>query len=235
MLDARIRDTLDLSPSDVTALSYETDAQNKCARLLLLMNVETVRRVEHSTERYSFRLHREGAWSLEHIHAQQAESLNEASSGRSGCDCTARRSRTSLPSTERGVTPSSPRSTRPRTRSTGKASRIWREMSRRSSRSRTRSARRGALDLQPGAAVERRQQRAGNAVFEVKRRRILELDRTGRVHPDLHAPSVPQVLHGRGGSADPLLGRTGPRELSRGDLSGAGVVVPYLKPEDRQS
>jgi hypothetical protein len=46
MLDARIRDTLDLSPSGVTALSYETDAhKEKCARLLLLMNVETVRRV----------------------------------------------------------------------------------------------------------------------------------------------------------------------------------------------
>jgi hypothetical protein len=79
MLDAKIRETLNLSPSDVTALSYETDAhKERCARLLLLMNVETVRRVDSSTERYSFRLHREGVWSLEHIHAQNAENLTKA-------------------------------------------------------------------------------------------------------------------------------------------------------------
>ena len=79
MLDALIGDTLDLSPSGLMALSYQTDAdKEKCARLLLLMNVETVRRVDHSTERYSFRLHGEGAWSLEHIHAQHAEGLTKA-------------------------------------------------------------------------------------------------------------------------------------------------------------
>jgi hypothetical protein len=78
LLDGRIRDTLDLSPSGVTALSYETEAhKEKCARLLLLMNVETVRRIEHSTERYSFRSHGIESWSLEHIHAQHAESLTK--------------------------------------------------------------------------------------------------------------------------------------------------------------
>lgn len=44
VLDARIRETLNLSPSDVSALSYESDRQ-KCERVLLLMNVETVRRM----------------------------------------------------------------------------------------------------------------------------------------------------------------------------------------------
>ena len=79
ILDERIRDTLNLTPSDVTALSYETDTdKEKCARLLLLMNVETIRCLEHSTERYSFRLHRDAAWSLEHIHAQHAEGLTKA-------------------------------------------------------------------------------------------------------------------------------------------------------------
>jgi hypothetical protein len=78
-LDEQIRGTLNLTPSDVMELSYETDAdKQKCARLLLLMNVETVRRVVHSTERYSFRLHGSAAWSLEHIHAQQAEGLTKA-------------------------------------------------------------------------------------------------------------------------------------------------------------
>jgi hypothetical protein len=78
-LDERIRETLDLTPAGVTALSYERDThKNRCARLLLLMNVETVRRVAHSTERYSFRLHRLEDWSLEHIHAQHAEVLTKA-------------------------------------------------------------------------------------------------------------------------------------------------------------
>lgn len=79
ILNERIRAALDLTPSGVTALSYETDThKDKCYRLLLLMNVETVRRVKDSTERYSFRRYREGTWSLEHIHAQQAEGLTKA-------------------------------------------------------------------------------------------------------------------------------------------------------------
>jgi hypothetical protein len=77
ILDGRIRATLDLTPSGVTALSYESDAQ-RCSRILLLMNVETVRRMKDSTERYSFRIHRSQAWSLEHVHAQHAESLTKA-------------------------------------------------------------------------------------------------------------------------------------------------------------
>ncbi|WP_437611907.1 DUF262 domain-containing protein [Sorangium sp. So ce834] len=76
-LDDLISDTLDLTPSGVTTLSYESDART-CARLLLLMNVETVRRMKDSTERYSFRNHRGQPWSLEHIHAQHAESLTKA-------------------------------------------------------------------------------------------------------------------------------------------------------------
>ena len=48
-------------------LSYETEAHHeKFTRLLLLMNVETVRRLKNSTERYSFRQHRGEEWSLEH-------------------------------------------------------------------------------------------------------------------------------------------------------------------------
>ena len=77
LLDRRISQTLNLTPSEVTELSYESDTQ-KCSRLLLLMNVETVRRMEDPGERYSFRIHRSQKWSLEHIHAQHAESLTKA-------------------------------------------------------------------------------------------------------------------------------------------------------------
>ena len=76
LLDRKISETLELTPSKVTELDYESDAL-KCSRLLLLMNVETVRRMKDSGERYSFRIHRSQVWSLEHIHAQHAESLTK--------------------------------------------------------------------------------------------------------------------------------------------------------------
>ncbi|REG48989.1 uncharacterized protein DUF262 [Paraburkholderia sp. BL6669N2] len=79
ILDSRISNTLDLTPSEVASLGYESDIhKDKCARVLLLMNVETVRRQIDSSERYPFRIHRSGAWSLEHIHAQNAELLTKA-------------------------------------------------------------------------------------------------------------------------------------------------------------
>ena len=77
LLDRRISDTLNLTRSKVKELSYES-AKRKCSRLLLLMNVETVRRIKDTGERYSFRIHRRQGWSLEHIHALHAESLTKA-------------------------------------------------------------------------------------------------------------------------------------------------------------
>jgi hypothetical protein len=75
MLDQRIRGDLDLSPADLGELTYEGQ---KTSSALLLMNVETVRRLQHSSERFSFRAYASGSWSLEHIHAQNAERLNRA-------------------------------------------------------------------------------------------------------------------------------------------------------------
>lgn len=72
-LDALIRDRLNLSLDGLQELTYQSP---KASRVLLLMNVETVRSRRHSTERYSFKEHATGAWSLEHIHAQNAERLN---------------------------------------------------------------------------------------------------------------------------------------------------------------
>jgi hypothetical protein len=74
-LDGLIRDDLGLSEAALRDLSYQSD---KTSRTLLLMNVETVRRRKRSSERYSFREHAVGRWSLEHIHAQNAERLNRA-------------------------------------------------------------------------------------------------------------------------------------------------------------
>ena len=72
-LDALIRKSLDLPWNGVAALAY---GNSKTGRALLLMNVETVLRNEHSSERYSFNAHAQRLWSLEHIHAQNSQGLN---------------------------------------------------------------------------------------------------------------------------------------------------------------
>ena len=69
-LDRRIRDYLDLTEGGLRDLAYKSE---KTERVLFLMNVETVRR--RDLERYSFSEHASGNWSLEHIHAQSAETL----------------------------------------------------------------------------------------------------------------------------------------------------------------
>lgn len=72
-LDDEIRGHLSLTSSEVADLTYTS---RKTSDVLLLMNVETIRHMQDSSERYSFRAHASGAWSLEHIHAQNAEPLN---------------------------------------------------------------------------------------------------------------------------------------------------------------
>lgn len=74
-LDGMIRTRLDLTAGDITDLTYTSP---KTSDVLLLMNVETIRAMQDSSERYSFRAHAAGSWSLEHIHAQNAEPLTTA-------------------------------------------------------------------------------------------------------------------------------------------------------------
>lgn len=74
-LDELIRANLNLSKAGLSELGYQSA---KTSRVLLLMNIETIRKRRYSSERYSFREHAAGQWSLEHIHAQSAEQLNRA-------------------------------------------------------------------------------------------------------------------------------------------------------------
>ncbi|MGZ4415403.1 MAG: hypothetical protein ACXVRZ_13675 [Gaiellaceae bacterium] len=71
-LDDMIRTHLGLTGGEVADLTY---GSRKTSDVLLLMNVETIRAMQDSSERYSFRAHAAGSWSLEHIHAQNAEPL----------------------------------------------------------------------------------------------------------------------------------------------------------------
>lgn len=75
ILDARIRDVLDLTREGFEELSYEHQ-WDACSRALLLFNVETMRTLGNSADRYPFDAHKREAWTLEHIHAQNAEPLN---------------------------------------------------------------------------------------------------------------------------------------------------------------
>jgi hypothetical protein len=74
-LDQLIQDNLNLTEAGLGELGYQSA---KTSRVLLLMNIETIRQRQLSSERYSFREHAAGQWSLEHIHAQNAEQLNRA-------------------------------------------------------------------------------------------------------------------------------------------------------------
>lgn len=73
-LTARIEATLNTKADDLDGtLSYENNShKTTLQRLLLLFNVETCR------ERFPFKEHSGQSWSLEHIHAQNAQDLNRA-------------------------------------------------------------------------------------------------------------------------------------------------------------
>jgi len=83
-LDAEIRAHLGLTAAEVADLTYSN--RKKTSDTLLLMNVETIRKTQDSSERYSFKAHATGEWSLEHIHAQNAEPLNTVEQWRAWLD-----------------------------------------------------------------------------------------------------------------------------------------------------
>jgi hypothetical protein len=72
----RIRDHIQVKGSNLEELKYDKkQGYDKLLTILLLMNVETT---TQSGLRFPFARHIEQKWSLEHIHAQNAEALNRA-------------------------------------------------------------------------------------------------------------------------------------------------------------
>ncbi len=236
-LDAAIRDRLRLTASRVHDLRYGTSGhEEKLHRLLLLMNVESVRRMENTSERYPFRLHREGTgrdkprWSLEHIHAQHAEQLNKEVERRSWLQ-EHKRSLQDLPDSAGAEN----RSLRRRIDvALGKVDgdtfdKLSGDVAAHFSRDS------GAEMHAIGnlALLESGQNTAlSNSVFEVKRRKILELDRAGeyipictrRVFLKYYAGADAQQVHfwsrrDREAYLDAMLGKE------------RGVLRPYLMPE----
>lgn len=76
-LDAIIAQSINF-PKEYSDLSYENKTDyGFIERLLLLFNVETIRKKSDKTMRFPFDKHKQEDWSLEHIHAQQSQGLNK--------------------------------------------------------------------------------------------------------------------------------------------------------------
>lgn len=76
-LDSLIAQSINFN-KDYCELSYENRIDyGLIERLLLLFNVETIRQKSDETMRFPFDKHKQEDWSLEHIHAQQSQGLNK--------------------------------------------------------------------------------------------------------------------------------------------------------------
>ena len=81
LLDAAIAETIKLNNANYADLDYNKENDYiRIRRLLLLYNVETVRNIAGKSQRFpfdQFKSTKGGAWSLEHIHAQQSEGMQK--------------------------------------------------------------------------------------------------------------------------------------------------------------
>ena len=76
-LDKKIKDTLSFEEMRIEHLSYKD--YSDVTKLLTLFNVITTYNLNDETQKYPFYLHNtvKGGWSIEHIHAQQSEPIND--------------------------------------------------------------------------------------------------------------------------------------------------------------
>lgn len=76
-LDEKIAKSIDFG-KDYSELSYENKTDcTQIEKLLLLFNIETIRQKQDEFMRFPFERHKKEDWSLEHIHAQHSEGLNK--------------------------------------------------------------------------------------------------------------------------------------------------------------
>lgn len=77
-LDQKIKESLAFKKLRIEHLSYNEDYSD-VTKLLTLFNVITTYKLNDETQKYPFYLHNKvkGGWSIEHIHAQQSEPIND--------------------------------------------------------------------------------------------------------------------------------------------------------------
>ena len=73
-LDEFIAESINFK-KEYSELTYNSD-DSSIEKLLLLFNVETIRQKSETSMRFPFDKHKTENWSIEHIHAQQSEGLN---------------------------------------------------------------------------------------------------------------------------------------------------------------
>ena len=77
-LDKKIKESLNLTREKIYDLNYDNKIDRPIIdKLLFLFNVETVSTLKDSFDKYSFESHKSKSWSLEHIHAQNSIGLNK--------------------------------------------------------------------------------------------------------------------------------------------------------------
>lgn len=234
-LEEEIRNTLRVSRSELLELSYER-SPDRLERALLLMNIETVCRMANSHERYSFHLHHEGAWSLEHIHAQQAQALNRAEQWSAWLDLHSK-ALADLPNVDVDARDGLlermkvPREQLTRQTFAALASEV--EALFREEGERAESDADSVHSITNLALIQTGDNSAlGNSVFEVKRRKVLELDRRGAYIPECtrrvflkyYTDDSSQQVHFWG-----MHDREGYRRAMVDEE--IGVLTPYLRPD----
>lgn len=225
LVDA-IRDGLKLSESGLRELTYR---HPRTGDVLLLMNVETMLANRFSTERYSFRAHASGDWSLEHIHAQQSERLVTAPQWRTWLELhlaaletlpgvastTAARLRRQVPAEDRRLT-----------------QRVFDDLEQQVRRAFA-AAGQDADDVDAIdnlALLDGRSNSAlNNSVFEVKRRQIIDRDRTGEYIPVCTRNVFLKYYTAASGQQTHFWGRVD-RECYLAAM--VDVLRPYLRDED---
>ena len=76
-LDKMISESIGIKDKEeLLSLSYD-NRKDKLQKVLTLFNVETERLMDEGKRRFPFDKHKDSKWSLEHIHAQHAESLKK--------------------------------------------------------------------------------------------------------------------------------------------------------------
>lgn len=81
------RDRLGLTADEVSLLRYDDSKHAaKCTQVLLLMNVETVLASSDLTSRFPFHSYASQGWSLEHIHARNSKEFNKEEERRDWLD-----------------------------------------------------------------------------------------------------------------------------------------------------
>ncbi|MDE7474126.1 MAG: DUF262 domain-containing protein [Duncaniella sp.] len=76
-LDRMISESIGINDKEeLLGLSYD-NRKGRLQKVLTLFNVETERLMDEGKRRFPFDKHKESTWSLEHIHAQNAESLKK--------------------------------------------------------------------------------------------------------------------------------------------------------------